>query len=204
MAKCFSRISPLVLFLSVLIVVSASFSTATSVMGDGETRLDTNVLKGGIVYRISAVANSTVLVFEQTVGSLRFRVFGNAGDAGYLRIVQPVGLNSSDIKVFSNNSRLVFPSADPPRSIESNGTHYFTDFTFIFQSTFELTVTFTGEGDINYDGTVDIYDAILLAGAYNSVPGNRNWNAHTDLNDDSVVDIYDAITLASSYGKNYR
>jgi hypothetical protein len=192
------------LFLSILIMVSASFSTGVKVMEDGETRLDINVLKGGIIYRISAASNSTVLVFEQMEGSFRFRVFGNAGDAGYLRIVQPVGLNSSSIKVFSNNSRLVFPSADPPRSIASNGTHYFTDFTFIFQSTFELTVTFTGEGDANYDGTVDIYDAILLAGAYNSVPGNRNWNAHTDLNDDSTVDIYDAIILASSYGKDYR
>jgi hypothetical protein len=185
-------------------MMSIGLLTGVRAMDDGETRIDTNVLKGGIVYRISAVSNSTVLVFEQTVGSFRFRVFGSAGDAGYLRIVQPIGLNSSNIKVFSNNSHLAFPSADPPRSVASNGTHYFTNFTFIFQSTFELTVTFTGEGDINYDGTVDIYDAITLAGAYNSVPGNRNWNAHTDINDDSVVDIYDAISLASSYGKNYR
>ena len=178
--------------------------TAVKATEDGETRLDTNVVKGGMVYRISAVSNSTVLVFEQMEGALRFKIFGNVDDAGYLRIVQPVDLNSSSIKVFSNNSRLVFPSDDPTRSIASNGTHYFTNSTFIYQSTFELAVTFTGEGDINYDGAVDIYDAILLAGAYNSVPGNLNWNAHTDLNDDSTVDIFDAIVLASSYGRDYR
>lgn len=166
--------------------------------------MDTNVLKEGIVYSISAVSNSTVLVFSQTEGSLRFKVSGNTGDTGYLRTAQPVGLNSSSIKAFSNNSRLVFPSDDPPRSMTNNGTHYLTNFTFIFGSTFELTVTFTGEGDINYDGIVDIYDAILLAGAYNSIPGNRNWNAHTDLNNDSTVDIYDAITLAGNYGRDYQ
>ena len=56
-------------------------------------------------------------------------------------------------------------------------------------------------GDINNDGTVDIYDAILLAIAFQTKPGNANWNPDADLNSDLVIDIYDAITVASNYGK---
>lgn len=67
-----------------------------------------------------------------------------------------------------------------------------------------FTITHThGMGDINADGIVDIYDAILLANAYNSIPGSANWNPDADLNKDSIVDIYDAILLANNYNQNY-
>jgi parallel beta-helix repeat protein len=56
-------------------------------------------------------------------------------------------------------------------------------------------------GDINDDRVVDIYDAIMLAKAYNSKPENPNWKQEADLNRDGVIDIYDAIILANNYGK---
>jgi hypothetical protein len=59
-------------------------------------------------------------------------------------------------------------------------------------------------GDIKGDFVVDIYDAIMLAGAYNSVPTSFNWNANADINNDNVVDIYDAIILAGNYGKTVQ
>jgi len=62
-------------------------------------------------------------------------------------------------------------------------------------------VTVTSPGDINGDFTVDIYDALTLAGAYNSKPNSPNWNLNADINSDNVVDIYDAILLANNYGK---
>lgn len=58
-------------------------------------------------------------------------------------------------------------------------------------------------GDVNGDGTVDIYDAILLANAINSMPGGPNWNPNADLNGDNVVDIYDALALAGHYNEHY-
>jgi hypothetical protein len=57
------------------------------------------------------------------------------------------------------------------------------------------------KADLNGDGVVDIYDAITLANAYNSRPGDPNWNAIADLNDDNIVDLYDALVLANNYGK---
>jgi outer membrane protein assembly factor BamB len=56
-------------------------------------------------------------------------------------------------------------------------------------------------GDIKRDGTVNIYDAILLANAYNSTPGSPNWNPNADIDGDGIVSIYDAIILANNYGK---
>ena len=57
--------------------------------------------------------------------------------------------------------------------------------------------------DVNGDGTVDIYDAILLSGAYNSTPGSTRWDPNADINGDFTVDIYDAIILAGHYNQHY-
>ena len=56
-------------------------------------------------------------------------------------------------------------------------------------------------GDVNGDGTVDIYDAITLGNSFLATSDSRNWNANADITNDNVVDIYDAITLANNYGK---
>jgi parallel beta-helix repeat protein len=58
-------------------------------------------------------------------------------------------------------------------------------------------------GDINDDRIVDIYDAILLANAYNAKPTSPNWNPNADINGDNIVDIFDAILLANNYGKRW-
>ncbi|MGD0495784.1 MAG: cohesin domain-containing protein [Candidatus Bathyarchaeia archaeon] len=56
-------------------------------------------------------------------------------------------------------------------------------------------------GDINGDGAVDIYDALLASTAFGSSPGNPNWNQAADLNGDGTVDIYDMIILAGHFGQ---
>jgi len=54
--------------------------------------------------------------------------------------------------------------------------------------------------DINLDGKVDIYDAIIFADAFSSTPGNLKWNVLADINNDGSIDIYDAISLANHFG----
>lgn len=73
--------------------------------------------------------------------------------------------------------------------------------TFLSDTPVTLVMQTTTTADINNDGSVDIYDAILLANAYNSIPSSSNWNSKADLNSDNIVDIYDAIILANHYGK---
>jgi parallel beta-helix repeat protein len=64
-------------------------------------------------------------------------------------------------------------------------------------------LTVTIPGDLNGDFSVDVYDAISLAGSYSLKPGSPNWNPNTDINNDSVVDIYDALILSKYYGQRY-
>jgi len=59
----------------------------------------------------------------------------------------------------------------------------------------------TISGDINGDRTVDIFDAIVLAASYGSMPTSSNWNANADINNDNTIDIFDAIILAANYGQ---
>jgi hypothetical protein len=58
----------------------------------------------------------------------------------------------------------------------------------------------TLSGDINGDGSIDIYDALIAAHAFGSSPGDVNWNPLADLNQDNNVDIYDLIILNTQVG----
>jgi hypothetical protein len=55
--------------------------------------------------------------------------------------------------------------------------------------------------DLNDDGIVNILDAIILAGAFGSEPGDQNWNVVADINQDGSVNILDAIILAGYFGE---
>jgi hypothetical protein len=58
-------------------------------------------------------------------------------------------------------------------------------------------------GDVNVDGKVDIFDALLLANAYGQSWCSARWDTRVDLKPDSTIDIYDAIKLAGNFGKSY-
>jgi len=55
--------------------------------------------------------------------------------------------------------------------------------------------------DLNKDGSVNILDVIILAGAFGAGPGDTNWNPDADINGDDVVNILDAIIVAGHFGK---
>jgi len=56
--------------------------------------------------------------------------------------------------------------------------------------------------DINLDGKVNILDAIRLAGAFGTRPGDTNWNIEADIKVNGVINILDAIALAGKFGKS--
>lgn len=55
-------------------------------------------------------------------------------------------------------------------------------------------------GDLNDDRIINIFDAILFAKAFGSIPTDSDWNPKSDLNSDDIVDIYDTILLALNFG----
>jgi parallel beta-helix repeat protein len=56
-------------------------------------------------------------------------------------------------------------------------------------------------GDLNADRIVDIFDAVLLAGAAGSTPSSSKWNPNADINNDLLVDLFDAVILAGHAGQ---
>jgi hypothetical protein len=65
------------------------------------------------------------------------------------------------------------------------------------------TINVSIPGDINGDGTVDIFDAIKLAVAFNATPSKPNWNPNADINGDGTVDFYDATILSGYFNQHY-
>jgi hypothetical protein len=56
-------------------------------------------------------------------------------------------------------------------------------------------------GDVNGDGIVDIFDIVLTAQAYQSTPGDLEWNPEADVAPMyGLIDIFDIVTVASKYG----
>ena len=55
-------------------------------------------------------------------------------------------------------------------------------------------------GDCDGDNEVAIGDFSLLSTAFNSVPGDPNWNAECDLSGDDEVDIGDYAILSFNFG----
>lgn len=68
---------------------------------------------------------------------------------------------------------------------------------------FQNSIDYRGAGDVNGDGTVDIYDSIILSAAYGSHRGEPSWDQRADLNYDDSVDIIDANILAQNFGHTY-
>jgi parallel beta-helix repeat protein len=60
-------------------------------------------------------------------------------------------------------------------------------------------------GDLDSDGRVSLTDLTLLAQAYDSKPGDANWNELADLAPPwGIISLTDLVTLAMHYGQHYR
>ena len=58
--------------------------------------------------------------------------------------------------------------------------------------------------DVNFDGKVDIYDAIIFVDAYGSTPSSARWWEYCDLAEPyGIINIYDIIVFSDSYGEEY-
>lgn len=66
-------------------------------------------------------------------------------------------------------------------------------------------VKVTMGGDVNFDGKVDLLDAISASGVFGSTTSSSDWTPTTgaDQNGDGVIDVFDVILIARNFGKSY-
>jgi len=107
--------------------------------------------RAGQSYPILLVSNSTISDIKVTPSKLDFTVAGEEGTSGYVKAMIPVGLNTTEIKVFVNHTKLEPP---PYPIIVTNNTHYFIYFALDFTSAYEVAIFFapiTATVDIDPD-----------------------------------------------------
>jgi len=55
-------------------------------------------------------------------------------------------------------------------------------------------------GDVNHDAVVDIVDISIIATAFQTQPGDNNWNSHADIDESGQIDIVDITITATRFG----
>jgi hypothetical protein len=58
-------------------------------------------------------------------------------------------------------------------------------------------------GDINGDGVINIFDAVVISLAWGSTPIDSYWNIRADINHDNTVNLLDGIRIASHWGETW-
>ncbi len=55
--------------------------------------------------------------------------------------------------------------------------------------------------DLNADGTVDVFDLVVVGRAMGSHQGSEHYSTYADLNADGVIDLYDLVLVARDFGE---
>jgi parallel beta-helix repeat protein len=55
-------------------------------------------------------------------------------------------------------------------------------------------------GDVDTDGDVDIFDIVIIAGAYGTTEEDPSYSSNADIDGDGDVDIFDVVIAAGNYG----
>ena len=56
-------------------------------------------------------------------------------------------------------------------------------------------------GDVDGNREVNIFDIVMIAGAYSTIEGDPSYNNNYDINGDSKIDIFDVVIGAGNYAE---
>jgi hypothetical protein len=89
----------------------------------------------------------------------------------------------------NGNYTIAYHSVDFAKNIET-----------IKEENVTLCRSYGNPGDLTGDGIVDIYDITIVCVAYDSKPGDSNWNPIVDFVHDNVINIFDVVTCLQYWG----
>ena len=75
--------------------------------------------------------------------------------------------------------------------------------TFVANNLFTCELCITIPGDVNGNREVNIFDMVLMAGAYSTKPPNPNYVPNCDIVGDGDIDIFDIVIAAGNYGESW-
>jgi hypothetical protein len=145
-----------------------------------------------------------MIVIDVEVGSVIFGARLGPGGTGFsgtgvLCQIELEILNIASPPVATCNLTL---AAEPVDTFLSDSTLAHISFTTGNATFTYIQTELANLGDLNQDGKIDLYDAIITASAFQTYPGHPKWNSLADLNHDNVIDVFDIIILAANFGKH--
>lgn len=119
--------------------------------------------------------------------------------------IHSLGLSCSNDRFYKIASGRLYPSDFRDITSGNNGVNAGPGYDYVTGLGSPLTTAFNylsnaSACDINDDGEVNILDAVLMANAFRSQPGDLNWNTLADVNNDYKVDILDEIIFGLYFG----
>jgi parallel beta-helix repeat protein len=152
---------------------------------------------------VIVISNSTISDFEAPIWIehpevifLMFNVSGTGSSTGFCRVSFPTAMMSGTYHVSTDGTEIPFTLLPC-----SNSTHSYLYFNYAYSTQVIISTRALIPGDINQDGTVDIFDCVIIALAFGSKPGDPNWNPVADINNDGIVDIFDIVVVAVHFGE---
>jgi len=73
--------------------------------------------------------------------------------------------------------------------------------TVLENNNFQSWIFVTIPGDVDGNREVNIFDIVMIAGAYSTIEGDPGYNNNYDINGDSKIDIFDVVIAAGNYAE---
>jgi len=178
---------------------SSAESTKTVLGGVHDVAVTEVAPSAAAVYRFR-VLNVSVIVANEGAEPETFNVTLHASDLGAIQTLTVFNLNpltqttltfSWDVSTTPSGFYTLTATADVILGETDTSDNSFED----------GQVQVKINPDIDGDGDVDIYDAVIVSGLYGVREGEPGWNPRADVIADGVINIYDVVAVSDSYGK---
>jgi len=122
-------------------------------------------------------------------------VYANQSIIGSLENVTMSSQNTTTLVIVWNTTTFTMGNYTINATISSiSGETDLSDNTYVY---YPMLITIAGDFDGDQD--VDIYDIVMISGAYDTTEGEGRYDCTCDIDGDGDIDIYDVVIAADNY-----